>query len=142
MGRKRVVRARRIVQVETRTDVAVNTKTVRVTSFGKKKRRRGAHDEEDDSKATTDVEKVTSERVRRACGTFRAIVSRGIDSREECSRYGERQDTARGHQRLPTTIRVNLPKREERVIQLRAMRVELLLPYSSAPSEERGTRDE
>ena len=43
---------------------------------------------------------------------------------------------------LPTTKRVNLPNREERVIQLRALRMELLFPYSGAASEERGTRTE
>jgi hypothetical protein len=43
---------------------------------------------------------------------------------------------------LPTTKRVNSPNREERVVQLRAFRAELLFPYSGAASEERGTRDE
>ena len=41
-----------------------------------------------------------------------------------------------------TGKRVNAPDCEECVIQLRAVRVQLLFPYSGAASEERGTRDE
>lgn len=61
----------------------------------KEKNRGGAHDEEDNSKAATHAEKVISELVSRSCVVFGANVIRGIDSREECNRNGERQDTAR-----------------------------------------------
>jgi hypothetical protein len=112
------------------------------------KTRRGIHEEEDDSKTVTDVEKDISKSVRRAWGVFGDLVVISIDSRKQCSRNGERKTLPRllaSCHRFPsliTTKSVNPPDCEERVIQPRAMRAQILFQNSGAVSEKCGTWDE
>ncbi len=65
MGHERIVRARRIVQVEAPTNIAASQ---RRHQDGFTRKRRGTHDWEDECKAVTDAESVIFESVRQACG--------------------------------------------------------------------------